>query len=121
MNDPEGGLPAGPRRAPRWGWLLAAPAATLAVGLALGFVLGSSRAAGEPSAAPATLAPTTAPAPAPATSVVVRQIASSACLETATRADKLIHLLVRNRRREAADLLVAYTVASRQCRRDAAP
>lgn len=120
MSDPEGGRPAGPPRAPRWGWLLAAPAVTLAVGLALGFALGSSRAAGGPSAATATPAPP-APAPAPATSVVVRPTASSACLETATRADRLIHLLVRNRRREAADLLVAYTVASRQCRRDAAP
>jgi hypothetical protein len=120
MSDPWGGPPAAPARAPRRGWRLAAPAAALAVGLALGFVVGSAWAGGPP-AAPATLAPTTAPAPAPETSVVVRQTASSACLETAIRADRLIHLLVRNRRREAADLLVAYTVASRQCRRDANP
>jgi hypothetical protein len=55
------------------------------------------------------------------TSVVVRPTASSACLETATRADELIDLLVKNRRGRAADLLVAYTIASRQCRRDASP
>jgi hypothetical protein len=119
MSDAQGGPPAAPARAPRRGWLLAASAVTLAVGLALGFVVGSSRAGGGPSAA--TLATTTPPATAPATSVVERPTASSACLETARRADRLIHLLVRNRRREAADLLVAYTVASRQCRRDAAP
>jgi hypothetical protein len=119
MSDPQGGPPAAPARPSRRGWLLAAPAVTLAVGLALGFVLGSGRAGGGPAAA--TLAPTAPPATAPATSVVVRPTASSACLETAERADRLIHLLVRNRRREAADLLVAYTVASRQCRRDAAP
>jgi hypothetical protein len=44
---------------------------------------------------------------------VVRATASSACLETARRADEMIHLLIRNRRDQAAELLVAYTVASR--------
>jgi hypothetical protein len=53
--------------------------------------------------------------------VVVRPAASSACLETARRADELIDLLITNRRSRAADLLVAYTVASRQCRKDASP
>jgi hypothetical protein len=44
-----------------------------------------------------------------------------ACLETARRADELIRLLTANRRDDAARRLVPYTVASRQCRRDAAP
>jgi hypothetical protein len=53
--------------------------------------------------------------------VVVRPAASPACLETAKRADELIDLLITNQRSRAADLLVAYTVASRQCRRDTSP
>ena len=108
-----------PRRPPR-AWLLLALAGTLAVGLLLGFALGSARAGGEPTSAPATSSPVTQPAP-PSTSVVVRPTASSACLETARRGDQIIHLLLTNRRSRAADLLVAYTVASRQCRRDASP
>ena len=115
----------GPLRAPRrrrGAWLLVAPAVTLAVGLVLGFTLGSTRAGGgEPTSVTATRSPATRPPAAPVTAIVVRPTASSACLETATRADQLIELLVRNRRSEAADLLVAYTVASRQCRRDASP
>ena len=86
----------------------------------LGYALGSARAGGEPTSAPATRSPVTQPAP-PSTSVVVRPTASSACLETARRGDQIIHLLLTNRRNRAADLLVAYTVASRQCRRDASP
>jgi anti-sigma factor RsiW len=109
-----------PRRRPR-AWLLVVPAATLAVGLGLGFALGSAQAGGEPSSVTATGAAATRPPAAPVTSIVVRPTASSACLETAARADQLIALLVRNRRSAAADLLVAYTVASRQCRRDASP
>jgi hypothetical protein len=109
-----------PRRTPR-AWLLLAPAVTLAVGLAAGFALGSAQAGGEPPSAPPARSSATQPAPAPSTSVVVRPTASSACLETARRADQLIELLIRNRRGKAADLLVAYTVASRQCRRDASP
>jgi hypothetical protein len=113
----------GPRRRPRVGLLLA-PALTLAVGLALGFALASTRVDREPTPSPAvpataTSSPATQPAPAPPPSVVVRRIASSACLETARRGDELIALLDRNRRTEAADLIVAYTVASRQCRKDA--
>jgi hypothetical protein len=53
--------------------------------------------------------------------VVVRPVASPACLETAKRADELIELLISNQRSRAADLLVAYTVANRQCRKDASP
>jgi hypothetical protein len=101
----------------RWAWLLVAPAVTLAVGMVLGLVLGSGRVGREPTSAPA--APR--PAAAPVTSVVVRPTASSACLETARRADEVIQLLLSNRRTRAANLLVAYTVANRQCRRDAAP
>lgn len=121
MSDPRGGQPATPPWPGRRRWLLVAPAAALAIGLALGFVLGSNRASGEPAGATTTRPPATQPAPAPATSVVVRPAASSACLEAATRADRLIHLFVSDRRSEAARLLVAYTIASRQCRRDAAP
>jgi hypothetical protein len=109
-----------PRRRPR-AWLLVAPAVTLAVGVMLGFALGSARAGGEPATVTATRSPATQPPSAPVTSIVVRPTASSACLETATRADQLIELLIRNRRSAAAEVLVAYTVASRQCRRDASP
>jgi hypothetical protein len=100
--------------------MLTAFAVTLAVGMVLGFAVGSVR-SGEPTSAPAPRAPATQPTQAPQTSVVVPSGASSACLETATRADQLIDLLISNRRSRAADLLVAYTVASRQCRKDASP
>jgi hypothetical protein len=111
-----------PRRTPQ-AWLLSALAVTLAVGLALGFAVGSVRSGSEPTSAPATHAPATQPAQATQTSVVVvaRPTASSACLETARRGDQLIELLISNQRSRAADLLVAYTVASRQCRKDASP
>jgi hypothetical protein len=89
--------------------------------MVLGFAVGSTRSAGEPSAAPTTRALTTRPVEALPTSTVVRPAASAACLETAKRADELINLLITNQRSRAADLLVAYTVASRQCRRDASP
>ena len=121
MSDPGGGQPATPPWPGRRRLLLVAPAVALAIGLALGFVLGSNRASGEPAGATTTRPPATQPAPAPVTSVVVRPTASSACLETATKADQLIELLIRNRRSAAAEVLMAYTVASRQCRRDAAP
>lgn len=102
-------------------WLLIALALTLAVGMVLGLALGSRRVGREPTNAPVARPPATQPAAAPVTSVVVRPTASSACLETARRADELIQLLITNRRTRAAKLLVAYSVASRQCRRDAAP
>jgi hypothetical protein len=135
-GEPQPGtLGQAPRRRPR-AWLLGGLAVTLAVTLAvggmLGFAVGAVRSGGEPTSAPATRAPATRaptaqPAPAPQTTpqtsavVVVRSVASSACLETATRADQLIGLLIANQRSRAADLLVAYTVASRQCRKDASP
>jgi hypothetical protein len=56
--------------------------------------------------------------PVPSTTLAP-QAASPACLEAATRADGLIELLIAGRRDRAADLLVAYTIASRQCRHDA--
>jgi len=115
-----GGPLEAPRRRPR-AWRLVVPAVTLAVGVVLGFALGSARAGGEPATITATRSPATQPPRAPVTSIVVRPTASSACLETARRADELIQLLVTNRRRRAAEVLVAYTVASRQCRRDASP
>jgi hypothetical protein len=60
--------------------------------------------------------------PPPSTKVVVRNYASPACLETARRADRLIELLIRNQRTTQVErLLVAYTVAARQCRQDASP
>ena len=110
-------------RRPRRAWPRILPAVTLAIGMVLGFAVGSVRlgAGGEPASPPATRASATRPARAPQTSVVVRPAASSACLETARRGDELVELLISNRRSRAADLLVAYTVASRQCRKDASP
>lgn len=106
---------------PRAWLLLLVPALTLAVGLAVGFSLASTRVDSQPTPAPATRSPVTQPAPAPPTSVVFRPTASPACLETARRGDEIIALLNRNRRAEAAALLVAYSVATRQCRKDASP
>jgi hypothetical protein len=99
------------------GWLLVLPALTLVVGLVAGFGLGSTW-ADEPATASATRSPATAPPTS-----VVRLTATSACLETARKADQLIELLVTNERRgdRVAELLVAYGVASRQCRMDGAP
>jgi hypothetical protein len=116
-----GTLVRAPRRPP-WAWLLSVVAVTLAVGMVLGFAVGSGRSSGKPTSAPAMRAPTQ-PARPPQTSVVVavRSVASSACLETARRADQVIGLLISKQRGRAADLLVAYTVASRQCRKDASP
>jgi len=125
--EPAGGgepQPATPFEAPRRtlrAWLLIAPAVTLAAGVVLGFALGSARAGREPAGAAAARSPATQPAPVASASVVVRPFASSACLETATRGDELVELLVTNNRDRVPDLLVAYTVASRQCRKDASP
>jgi len=119
-----GGRPVGAvqgSRRTRWGPLLAGSAVTLAVGMVLGFALGSARSGGEPAGATVARPPATRPAPAPVTSATVRSVATPACLETATRGDEIIDLLVKNRRGRAADLLGAYTIASRQCRRDADP
>lgn len=52
---------------------------------------------------------------------MIRRAATSACLEAAKRGDELIGLLITNKRRRAAKLLVPYHVASRQCARDAGP
>ena len=104
-------------------WLLLVPALTLAVGALLGFVLGSTRASRQPTEP----APTASPSPStrlaipPSTRVVVRHYASPACLDAARRGDHLIDLLIRNQRRQVEDLLVAYTVAAQQCRKDATP
>jgi hypothetical protein len=120
-GEPQPGtLVQAPRR-PLRAWLPSALAAMLAVGMVLGFAVGSARSGGETTSAPATRAPVTQPARPTQTSVVVRPVASSACLETARRGDQLIGLLISNQRSQAADLLVAYTVASRQCRKDASP
>jgi hypothetical protein len=105
----------------RRAWLLVAWTATLAVAAALGFALGSARAGGEPTGATAPRPPATQPAPVPSSMLVAPPTASPACLETAKRADEVIHLLIGNRRDAAAERLVAYTIASRQCRRDAGP
>jgi hypothetical protein len=122
-EEPQPGtLVQAPRRLPR-AWLLSALAVTLAVGGVLGFAVGSARSGSDPMSASATRAPAPPPAQATRTPVVVvaRPTASSACLETARRGDQLIGLLVSKQRSRAADLLVAYTVASRQCRKDASP
>jgi hypothetical protein len=107
-------------RAPLRRWLLLVPAVTLVAGVALGFALGSAQARGAPTSAPTTRPPATRPAP-PRTTAAPRSVASPACLETARRADQIIELLITNKRDRAAHQLVAYTVASRQCRRDASP
>jgi hypothetical protein len=112
--------PAGPRHPP---WQLLALALTLAVGAVLGFALGTAQADRQPATAAPTSAPapTTRPAPPPSTKVVVRNYSSPACLETVQRADRLIELLIRNQRTRIERLLVAYTVAARQCRQDSTP
>jgi hypothetical protein len=95
---------------------------TLAVGLTLGFTLGTARVSRQPAgAAPISPAPTTRLVPTSSTRVVVRHYASPACLETAKRGDQLIDLLIRDQRDQVEDLLVLYTVAARQCRKDASP
>jgi len=104
------------------GWLRLALALILALGLSgAGFVLGLSwtdRTLPNPQAPPA---PLTQPTSVTATSIVVRQVATPACQETAKRGDELIALLINNQRSRAAKLLVPYHVASRQCARDAGP
>jgi hypothetical protein len=104
-------------------WLMVAPALTLVVGAVLGFALGSTQASRQPasSAPTSSLPPTTRPGAPPSTKLVVRHYASPACLETARRGDQLIDLFIRNQRSQAEDVLVAYTVAARQCRKDASP
>jgi hypothetical protein len=103
-------------------WLLA-PALTLVVGAVLGFAFGSAQGGRKP----ASVAPTSSPSPTtllvvpPSTKVVVRHYASPACLEATRRGDHMIDLLIRNQRSQAERLLVAYTVAARQCRKDASP
>jgi hypothetical protein len=102
--------------------LLLAPALTLVVGAVAGFSLGATHARRQPASPSLTSLPVTTRPPAPpATRVVVRRYASPACLETARRGDQLVDLLIRNQRRAAEDLLVLYTVAARQCRKDATP
>jgi hypothetical protein len=104
-------------------WLLLVLALTLAVGVLLGFALASTQASRQPTGpAPTPLSsPTTGLVATPSTRVIVRHYASPACLEAARRGDHLIDLLIRNQRREVEDLLVAYTVAAQQCRKDATP
>jgi hypothetical protein len=98
------------------------PALTLAVGLSLGFTLGATQVGRQRTGpAPTSATPTTRLVPTPSTRVVVRDYASPACLETARRGDHLIDLLIRNQRDQVEDLLVLYTVAARQCRKDASP
>ena len=103
-----------------WTWLLIVPVLTFAMGLA-GFAVGFRQVDRGVTAVQAVPASTTEWPPTPPTSVAVRLTATSACLETARRADGLIALFLANRRDRASDLLVAYTVASRQCRQDASP
>ena len=107
------------RRRPR-GWLRFALVLTLTLGLSCaGFVRVGSWTGGPRHSpqAPPTLP--TQPTSVTAASIVVRQVATPACLEAAKRGDALITLLINNQRRRAARLLVPYHVASRQCARDA--
>jgi hypothetical protein len=120
-GDPQLAAPATHRRRPR-GWLRLALALTLALGLSgAGFVLGSTWTARTPPNPQPSPAPLTQPTSVTATSIVVRQVATPACLEAAKRGDSLITLLINNKRSRAAKLLVPYHVASRQCARDASP
>jgi hypothetical protein len=113
--------PPRPRRRTVWAWLLA-PMLTLVVGAVLGFTLGSTQARQPATVVPASSASTVSQQARPAsTGIVVRHYASPACLETVKRGDRMIHMLIRNQRSEAERLLVAYTVAARQCRKDASP
>jgi hypothetical protein len=124
LFEPAPAVPVAAAKTPsrtRWAWRLAAWTATIAVAGTLGFALGSARAGGEPTGGAAPRPPMTWPAPVPSSTVVARSTASPACLETAQRADEVIHLLIGNRRDAAAERLVAFTIASRQCRRDAKP
>jgi hypothetical protein len=115
MTGPPGRRPAA--------WLLLVLVLTLAVGAILGFALGSAAGRRPPATAAPTTVPSssTRPAAPPSTRVVVRHYASPACLEAAKRGDEVISLLIRNRRRQVEDPLVAYTVAAQQCRKDADP
>jgi hypothetical protein len=111
--------PTGGGKPPRRGrrpWLLAVPALTLAAGMVLGFALGSARAGGERASAAARRPPAGQPA-----SAAVKPSVSLACMETATKGDRIIALLVTNQRRRAAELLPTYTVASQQCRNKVFP
>jgi hypothetical protein len=101
-------------------WLLAVPALTLAVGLLLGFALGSARAGGDHAGAAAARA-AARPAPGRRTPAAVPPKVSLACMETATKGDRVIALLVANQRHRAAELLPTYTVASQQCRNKVFP
>ena len=103
-------------------WLRLALALTLALGLSsAGFVLGSSWTARTLPNPPAPPASVTQPTSVTATSIVVRQVATPACLETAKGGDQLIDLVIRNQRDQVDVLLVLFTVAARQCRKDASP
>jgi hypothetical protein len=111
------------RRRPR-GWRRLALALTLTLALGLsdaGFALGFSWTTRTPPNPQAPPAPLTQPPSVTATSIVVRQVATPACLEAAKRGDALIALLINNQRTRAAKLLVPYHVASHQCARDAGP
>jgi hypothetical protein len=115
--------PAQPPPRKRSAWLLLVPALTLAVGAVLGIALGSTQASRHPTGVTTTSppSPSTRPAVPPSTRVVVRHYASPACLEATKRGDQLIDLLIRNQRTQVENLLVAYTVAAQQCRKDATP
>jgi hypothetical protein len=107
------------RRLPAW--LGIASALALAVGVLLGFALGSARPVGEPASGASTPSPAARPAATPSTPAPARPAVTPACLEAARRGEQVIDLLLHDQRRRAADLLVPYTVASRQCRKDATP
>jgi hypothetical protein len=102
-------------------WLLLAVALTLMLGLGAGFALGARWTGGTLPSAQAPPTPRTQPPPVPPTSIMVRPVATSACVEAAKRGDELVGLLIRNKRSRATKLLVPYHVASRQCARDAGP
>jgi hypothetical protein len=121
-GPPQPVRPPGPPRRTVSAWLLALML-TLVVGAVLGFAVGSTQAHRQPASVVLTSSPSTITQQIPLASprIVVRHYASPACLETVKRGDRLIDLLIRNERSQAENLLVVYTVAARQCRKDASP
>jgi hypothetical protein len=103
--------PAG-RRVPSWAVPAVLVLVCLLVGGGLGYLLH------HPAAATAQPPVSTVIRTAPQ----IKEVAPSACLQTAQRADETIDLLVRNvRDRRLSSALKAYTEASQACRKQAPP
>jgi hypothetical protein len=101
---------------PRWQWVAAV--ALLLVGTGFGYALpraGSNHTPPPPAAARPPLS-TQPQQPQPVPSV------PQVCLETARRADEMVHLFtINDRSRRLVEALKAYTLASQACRQQASP